>query len=151
MQASDESRRDIVVSIRPRYASKIIDGSKTVELRRRFPETLDWNTVIVIYASSPIRAIVGVAWVKEIKRLPVKQLWKQFGQAACIAKDDFDTYFSGIAYGYAIVLDHVRRLREQMHATELAKRFGFVPPQSFCYLGKEYDFLLRNEQLQIPC
>ena len=30
-------RRDVVLSIKPEYSSKIVKGKKTVELRRRFP------------------------------------------------------------------------------------------------------------------
>ena len=40
MDAVPEFRRDVLVSIRPFYASKILNGHKTVELRRRFPESL---------------------------------------------------------------------------------------------------------------
>jgi len=38
MDAIPEFTRDVLVSIHPRHASKILNGEKTVELRRRFPE-----------------------------------------------------------------------------------------------------------------
>ena len=34
MDAIPDVRRDVLVSIRPRYASKILDGEKTVELQK---------------------------------------------------------------------------------------------------------------------
>jgi predicted transcriptional regulator len=37
MNNLDLFRHDFVVSIKPEYALKIIEGCKTVELRRRFP------------------------------------------------------------------------------------------------------------------
>jgi predicted transcriptional regulator len=38
------------------YAAKILDGEKTVELRRRFPDSGSVGATLFIYSSSPIRA-----------------------------------------------------------------------------------------------
>jgi hypothetical protein len=37
MDPEPELQRDILVSIRPFFATKILEGQKSVELRRRFP------------------------------------------------------------------------------------------------------------------
>jgi hypothetical protein len=61
MDALPEFRRDVLVSIRPNFASKILDGDKTVELRRKFPEVGAMGMTALIYSSSPVSAIVGYA------------------------------------------------------------------------------------------
>ncbi|CAN0590793.1 unnamed protein product, partial [Ectocarpus sp. 12 AP-2014] len=55
------AHRDVVLSIRPKYSSRIIAGEKTVELRRRFPASAPKGTIAYIYSTSPERAMVGVA------------------------------------------------------------------------------------------
>lgn len=139
-------KRKVLVSIRPEYASKIMDGEKTVELRRRFPEATAVGATILIYSSSPVQAIVGFATIKDVLRLPVKTIWRDHGAAACIGKADFDAYFSGLTEGYAIILKDVKSLSNQLKATDLQEEFGFVAPQSFRYVDSEYDALLKNER-----
>jgi predicted transcriptional regulator len=141
--------RDVVVSVRPNYAAKILEGAKTVELRRRFPEACTIGALMLIYSSHPVRAIVGHARIREIHRLPLPNLWREFGKLACIEKKDFDDYFCGSNYGSAILLGDVKILPQQVKASELQKKFGFVAPQSFRYLSEEYNSLLRNERLQV--
>lgn len=142
------ARRDFLVSIRPLYAEKIINGAKTVELRRRFVNEIDPGAVVLIYSSSPIQAIVGYAAISGVQRLPIEKMWRKHAEAACIRRRDFDSYFAGLEVGYAILLGTVRRFRQAFAAAELRKRFGFVPPQSFRYLPEAYYALLKHEQLQ---
>jgi predicted transcriptional regulator len=51
---------DALISIRPGYANAILDGTKTIELRRRVPELVS-GTRLWIYATRPTAAVVGVA------------------------------------------------------------------------------------------
>ncbi len=150
MTTTDMFGRDIVMSIRPVYAAKIVDGIKTVELRRRFTKAAATGTVVLVYSSSPIRAIVGYAQIKEVHHLPIREIWQDFGAAACINRHDFDQYFSGVKYGNAIVLETARKFSQCIEIADLQANFDFVPPQSFRYLGTEYHSLLRDELLQIP-
>lgn len=150
MGAAETIRRDFLVSIRPAYARKIIEGKKTVELRRRFVQEVDPGAIILIYSTSPIQAIVGYAIIKDVHRLPIRKMWETFGAAACIDRSDFREYFSGLDEGYAILLKDVRRFREHLPVAILKHRFGFVPPQSFRYLSEEYYSLLDDDQFQAP-
>lgn len=150
MATTDMLERDIVMSVRPIYASKIVDGIKTVELRRRFTKGAATGTVVLIYSSSPVQAIVGYAQIKEVHCLPIRAIWQNFSAAACINRQDFDQYFSGVKYGNAIVLENARRFNKCIEIADLQANFDFVPPQSFRYLGTEFLSLLRDERLQIP-
>lgn len=142
--------RDVVLSIRPQYSSKIIDGSKTVELRRRFPVAAPSGTSAYIYSTSPVRAMVGVADIKRVLKMPVEEIWSQFEEAACIEKSDFDTYFDGVVNGFALQFENVRPLRNPLPLSELRDRFGFVPPQSFLYAKHDLRKALNNELSIVP-
>jgi predicted transcriptional regulator len=149
MARKKNEQRDVLVSIQPSYASKIIEGSKSVELRRRFPETIDSKTRALIYSTSPTKAVVGYAVIEGVRKLSISQLWKHYGMAACIDRSSFDAYFSGLKAGYAILLGEVKRFKRSVPADALKDRFGFVAPQSFRYISSDYNQLFRDERVQI--
>src|SRR5664279_3272925 len=134
MDAIPEFTRDVLVSIHPDYASKILCGEKTVELRRRFPQVGAAGGMALIYSTSPVQAVVGFARIKHVLKLPVSRIWKEHGDAACISRADFYSYFSGVREGFAILFDGVWPLKKQIKATDLLARFGIVPPQSYRYV-----------------
>lgn len=142
------NRRDFLVSIRPTHVENIVQGRKTVELRRRFSEDVAPGAVLLIYSTSPTQAIVGSASISGVRRLQLDDLWEQYGDAACIDRETFDAYFSGLAEGYAILLQDVKQFARQVAAADLKERFGFVAPQSFMYLRQEYYPLLNHERVQ---
>ena len=136
--ATSRSRQDFLVSIRPQYVDKILAGEKTVELRRRFPESVSVGAVAYIYSTSPVQAVVGCAKIREVQRLTVAEIWKEHGDAACISRRDFYDYFSGTKFGFAIILGAVKAMPEQMTARELESQFGIVPPQSYRYVTDRF-------------
>lgn len=143
-------KRDVLLSIRPTYASKILSGAKTVELRRKFPQFSVIGATALIYSSSPVQAIVGFARIKDVLRLPVDQIWGNHGEAACIERRDFDAYFDGLDCGYAILLEDVQILEPQWSLQDLKDTLGFTPPQSFRYIDDGYASMLSNERLHTP-
>jgi predicted transcriptional regulator/DNA-binding XRE family transcriptional regulator len=126
--------RDVILSIRPVHAEKILDGSKTVELRRRFTGGVRPGTIALIYSTSPRSALTGSARIKEVQRLAVPELWERHCSAACLQKREFEDYFSGLASGYAIVLTSAKPLLRPVGLPELRQRFGFEAPQSYQYI-----------------
>ena len=147
--AANEPRLDFLVSIRPQYVAKILAGQKTVELRRRFPESVGVGAIAYIYSTSPVRAVVGCAKIKEVQRLTVADIWKEHADAACISRRDFYSYFSGTSFGFAILLGAVKAMRNQLPAYELESQFGIVPPQSYRYVTERFISLLDDEPFQI--
>jgi predicted transcriptional regulator len=148
MMAS-EPRQDFLVSIRPQYVAKILGGRKTVELRRRFPEAVNVEAKVYIYSTSPVRAVVGCAKIKEVQRLTVADIWKEYADAACISRREFYDYFSGTKFGFAILLGAVKAMRNHLSASELEAQFGIVPPQSYRYVTQRFNSLLDDGQFQI--
>ena len=127
------SQRDVILSIKPEYSEQIIDGTKKVELRRRFPVNVPDGTRAYIYSTSPTRALTGVATIKGVSKRPVDELWETFSHVAGIERSKFDDYFSGLENGYVIVFSQARPLKRSIDLPELRTRFNFEPPQSFIY------------------
>lgn len=146
--SGSNAKRTVLFSIRPFYVDKILAGQKTVELRRRFPELGMSGSTAMIYCTSPVKAIVGSAQIRDVIKLPLSRLWKSYGGAACIAKDDFNEYFSGQDQGFAIILTDAKTLKGRLTARDLESEFGIVPPQSYRYLTEECVALLNDVRLQ---
>lgn len=128
-------RHALLVSIKPQYAELILDGTKTVELRRVRPHVQTGATVL-IYASSPAMEMVGTATVAAVDVRDAEAIWAEHGSAAGIDRAAYDEYFAGSDQAVAITLTNVRPLRRRVPLTELRQRItGFNPPQSFRYLG----------------
>lgn len=143
-------RRDVVFSIKPEYCEAIIDGRKTVELRRRFPMTAPVGATAFIYATSPTRALLGLAEIGEVHCRTPRDIWERFSDRACIGREKFDRYFEGVDSGVAIELKHARRLRRPLDLSELRERFSFEPPQSYLYATPKMREALQYECSQIP-
>ena len=59
------------------------------------------------------------------------------GEAACIAKNDFDGYFAGQEHGFAIILNSAKQLKQQLTASDLETEFEILPPQSYRFVAEE--------------
>lgn len=122
-----------VLSIRPTYIERILEGRKTIELRRRFPVSATRGSDVLLYSTSPVQSIVAIASLESVIELAVSWLWRKWGSAAAVTRQEFEAYFEGRKRGYALRLNRVRRLDKPIHLSDLARRFEFFPPQSYCY------------------
>ncbi len=140
---------DLIISVKPAFAWRIVKGEKTVELRRRFAKNSVIGGRILIYASSPDRAIIGAGLIADIEHLNVDQLWKQHGDSAVISRSAFLRYFSGVSHGVAVSIRAVVCFEQPLPVSELRERFSFTPPQSYCYVYGRLEELLNDERIQI--
>ncbi len=139
------SRRDVVLSIKPAYSAMILEGRKTVELRRRFPMSAPCGAVAYIYATSPTRAMVGAAEIREILKLPIERIWAEFEASMSTDRDSFERYFEGLSEGFVLLFDEVKTFSRPLPLSELHEKFGFRPPQSFLYAKPDLRRALRDE------
>lgn len=145
--AEDEFRkhRDVVLSIKPEYSSRIMAGEKKVELRRRFPVSAPKGTLAYIYSTSPERAMVGVAEIAIVRKLSVEDIWNIYSSTACVMRSDFDKYFEGLDSGFALEFARTSPFKKPMPLADLRERFGFEPPQSFLYAKHDFRRAMRDE------
>lgn len=132
---------DIFVSIHPQYAEKILDGVKTIELRRRFPSLNGFCGRLLIYSTTPVQSVIGYAEIEDVYYRTISDLWSNFRQKAHIKKSDFLDYFTGATHGYAIELKNPKRFTEPLSIDYLKKNYGMIAPQSYRYLKEEHEAL----------
>ncbi len=122
------------MSIRPNYAAQIFDGTKTVELRRVRPR-LTTGELVLVYASSPVKALLGAFEVSRVIAAPPSRLWNRVRRKAGTTREQFDNYFNGASWGYGIVLGRTWQFEKPVGLERLRQRqSNFRPPQSYHYL-----------------
>ncbi|HEY4941698.1 MAG TPA: hypothetical protein VII56_09720 [Rhizomicrobium sp.] len=136
---ADLFTKDLLLSIKPEYAIAIVDGRKTVELRRKFPEDVAGGSKAFIYSSSPVQAVVAFAVIERVDRLALERLWQRHGKASCVDRATFDAYFLGQSIGCGVVLRSITSLANPIPREDLKSRFGILPPQSFMYLPADVE------------
>src|ERR1041385_843327 len=126
--------RTLLLSLRPQFAEKVLDGTKKVEFRRTRPR-VETQDLVIVYASTPVRAIVGAFRVKQVLERSPAALWKEVRQHAGITRSEFDQYYFGAPKGYGILLHSAIRLQQPVKLWRLRQLWpGFHPPQCYRYL-----------------
>ncbi len=137
----------LLLSIRPKYADLIFNGRKTTELRRVRPR-IRRGSIILIYVSSPVKALMGGFQVQNVIQGSPTYLWKVAGNEAGISKKEFEIYYSGLSLGFAISASNVWQLKNPIVLDKLKQRWeGFTPPQGYRYINLQEideDFLPLN-------
>lgn len=127
------TERAILLSIAPEFAEKIATGSKTIELRRRFPD-VPTGTWVYLYVTLPVGAVLGRARVSKIEIDEPSKLWKRHRSRVGLTRNRFDEYFSTQELGFAIHLAEYETLAP-LGLNELRRALhGFVAPQSYRFL-----------------
>src|SRR4051812_28659243 len=127
--------RALLVSLRPRFASLVLSGEKSVELRRTIPD-VECGALVLIYESSPTRRLAGMGRIGAIDVGDPKRIWNANGAATGLTRAEFDVYFAGTDRAVAITLEAAQPLVQPLSLEELRRRWtGFRPPQSFRYLS----------------
>jgi predicted transcriptional regulator len=122
----------VLLSIKPEFVEKIFQGDKKYEFRRKLFKSTS-VTKVVIYASSPVKKVVGEFEIDDILSLDINQLWSKTSQHAGIDKEFYDSYFHGKMIGHAIRIKNVQRYSEPL---ELNSYNIQRAPQSFLYLSQ---------------
>jgi predicted transcriptional regulator len=129
--------RALLVSVRPRFAAMIFGGSKTVELRRVKP-AVGRGDLLILYVSSPTKALGGVAEIADLIHGNPGAVWSRVGGQTGMSREDFDGYFRGASRAYAIVLARVWKIESPVGLAEIQEiRSRFRPPQSYLYVDAQ--------------
>ncbi len=122
---------DVLLSIKPKYVKSIIDGRKRYEFRKRIFREPSVSR-IYIYASSPVKKIVGSFEVGKILEDRPADLWENVKDYAGIDDRDFFSYFVGKSRAFAIEIKDFQEFSEPIDPKVTIP--GFIPPQSYCYM-----------------
>jgi predicted transcriptional regulator len=117
------------LSIKKIYAERIINGTKTIELRKR-PIGMELGDLILLYETAPDSIIQGGFIADKLISLPVSQMWGKYHSLMGVEKEFYDSYFENceIAYGTLIYKSFTF---PQLSLEAIYKLCpGFVPPQA---------------------
>ncbi len=122
-----------LLSIRPNYVNQILSGQKTVEFRRtKFKRDVSH---ILVYASVPVKRLVGYFKVADIYEMSPEQAWRDFMLVGGIDRQAFFDYYKGAKFAYVISIAQVTKFENEVLLTEVCKDLS--APQSYRYLPKE--------------
>ncbi|MBD2105530.1 hypothetical protein [Nodosilinea sp. FACHB-13] len=131
----------VLLSIKPEFAERIFSGEKKYEFRKTLFKSSSVKK-IVVYASSPVKKIIGEFEIDCILSLKVDELWLKTCQHSGISKDFYDYYFDGKCIGHAIKIKNTVRYFKPKDLISYNLHFA---PQSFIYLpdtqGKQLALL----------
>ncbi|MEV6594942.1 ASCH domain-containing protein [Streptomyces acidicola] len=126
-------QRAVLLSLHPRFATAILNGEKTVELRRQ-RVAVPPGTPVIIYATSPVMALTGTARLAHVETAAPGQVWRRHRTACGISKAEYTAYMDGAAQASALLLDSPRPLTQAVSLAHLRHAGAFHPPQSYRYL-----------------
>lgn len=122
----------LLLSIKPEYVKKILQGNKKYEYRKRLAR----HDIHVIYIYSTAPDMKVVASVQVISRLAASPtvLWEKTKAASGITRAKYRSYFQGCKTAYAYELGAVKVFKTGKNLSD----FGLhTPPQSFAYIELE--------------
>jgi len=124
----------LLLSIKPRFADAIFDGTKAVELRRVRPR-LNPGDLVLVYVSSPRCRLEGAFLVDSVVEATPNDLWKAVGHESGLTGDEFFHYYTGAKTGFGIKVKDSWILPSPIELAVL-KEANIVPPQSYRYLSR---------------
>jgi predicted transcriptional regulator len=123
-----------LLPIQPRFANAILRGEKRVEFRRRpFGRNVEY---VVVYASSPVRGIVGSFRVSGIEEGCPGDIWEDYKEVGGIERDEYFRYYAGAERAFAIGIERVCVLDKPLSLQQLSRELK--APQSYTYLTPEH-------------
>jgi predicted transcriptional regulator len=127
-------RDALLLAVRPRFAERILAGTKTAELRRVRPSVRPGQDVL-IYSSSPTMALLGAAVVERVETDRPSALWERVRCDAGVTRSEYRTYFLGAERAAAIWLTDIRSFEEPLALSEIRERWPwFRVPQSYSFV-----------------
>lgn len=131
--AARTTDRSVLLAMKPRFANAIMTGEKTVEFRRtRFRDQV---SRVVVYASSPMRRVVGYFEVSRVDEDSPAVLWERYADRGGVTEDELMAYFADCDTGVAIGVAQAVPLAKPLPLRKLKRTL--TVPQSFFYLDAQ--------------
>lgn len=119
----------ILLSIKPEYAHKILDGTKRYEFRKHLPKKKIDR--IIIYSTAPEGIVIGEVQVDDILIGSPSAVWEISKKNAGISREKYREYFKGCKNAVAFCLSNPIVYQDVVSLSDVGVDFH---PQSFVYL-----------------
>ncbi len=134
----------ILLSIKPKYGYAILEGKKKYELRKCVNVVIEPGDLIIMYFSSPVKAILGYFKAGKVYVTSPQQLRRILAELGNIGVDEEDlTYVEGFSKVMAIEVVEPRKCREV--PLEKLRKLGLNPPVSYVRLKDEKAKIILRE------
>lgn len=134
--------RSLLLSIKPQYARAILEGRKTIEVRRSFP-LVPAGATVVLYASSPEKAVLGTVRIKRASKLKSNLVWRLHRADIAIDEADLNVYLNGADESTLLEVEAPDFWEQPVSLSILRQTLGIEPSQSFRYLRSDQVARLR--------
>ncbi|WP_241746092.1 ASCH domain-containing protein [Streptomyces lydicus] len=131
-----DPERAMLLSVHPRFATAILAGTKTVEVRRQRVAAPP-GTPVFLYATAPTMAIVGMARIASVHVASPREVWSASRKGAGISRREYDDYMSGATQASGLALEDPVTFEAPVPLAALRASGSFHPPQSYRYLTGE--------------
>ncbi len=129
-------RKYALFAVRPEFANALVAGRKPFEFRRTRP-SLREGDVIYVYATAPVKAVIGSFLCGGVVEGSPTGVWTQCGRNAELSRRRFRDYFKNAGRAYAIEVMSPRPLTAPLTLQMLRDALpGFHPPQSYRFVPK---------------
>ena len=119
----------VIMSINPMHAEKILAGTKRYEFRKiRCKKRVD---VIVIYATAPIKKVLGEVEIRGVIEDLPQAVWEKTKTAAGIDVPFFNRYYQGRNKAVAYELGDMSIFVKPKNLSDYGLK---VAPQSYAYV-----------------
>ena len=119
----------VIMSINPMHAEKILAGTKRYEFRKiRCKKRVD---VIVIYATAPIKKVLGEVEMRGVIEDLPQAVWEKTKTAAGIDVSFFNRYYQGRNKAVAYELGDMSIFVKPKNLSDYGLK---VAPQSYAYV-----------------
>jgi predicted transcriptional regulator len=125
----------LFISVKPDYAFKIINGQKTIELRKNRPNVKNGDYVI-IYATVPIKTVIGFGKIDRIIDTTPSKMWEDNSIKLGIDKGSFDKYYADFNRSIGIEISSICKFKIGFSLSKIKKlNPTFSPPQTYKYIS----------------
>lgn len=121
----------VLLSIKPEFVERIFDGSKKYEYRKSIFKRSGVRAV-VIYASTPVKRVVGEFLIEDILTDDIDTIWELTKNQSGITRTEFQLYFHQKTLANAIKIGAVTKYDNPMLLSDLNIENA---PQSYCYIS----------------
>ena len=127
----------MLLSIKPEYAKSILEGKKKFEFRKiRCHKDV---RRIILYATFPLKSVVGEAEIEEVLQDTPSEIWKVTRDKAGITKKFYDAYYKGKKKAVAYRLKNVKTYSTPRSLVDLGVE---KVPRSYVYID---DAIIESE------
>ena len=134
----------VLLSIKPKYAKQIFQGTKKYELRKKV-----WNlgtkNIVVVYASEATKKIIGEFYSTKVISDTPEKIWNKYKDKLGISEEEYFKYFEGRTVAYAIKIKNFIKYKVPISLKEIRDTRA---PQAYMYLENYETFYEKKGKIK---